>query len=409
MADYEHWEVVERHLHHILETAARNLQLQPDELLKYSASATEQEIVKGTLHVADAGEHVFCFFRKIKGLQQDIHAKGYIDLDADGHRDEVTAQMLSDLKSNLESLLQENVHHYSAEWLGDGITTAHIGELPGELAGCMPMLEDGDSPKNLCEAVWRSLAQIIQKELSLLEDVDPLKAEIDAHTTFAYERARIFVGRMDPLAKIAAYLAGSDKHPLAIWGEAGSGKSALIAKVVQQATENHPNAHVTYRFIGATPDSTDGRTLLEGLCREITRLYEGDEASIPFEYKDLVQDFPKRLSLASPKQPLLIFIDALDQLSQADNARNLSWLPIESPEGVRVVVSTLPGVCQRALDRKLAQPEFDRATAYVPRPGKRVTRYLAGRSRRKLEPGQRRHSLGEIRCLWITALPQAGL
>ena len=50
-----------------------------------------------------------------------------------------------------------------------------------------------------------------------------------------------------------------------------------------------------------------------------------------------------------PEKPLVLFLDALDQLSDSDNARNLIWLPAELPPHVRLVVSTLPGECQAAL------------------------------------------------------------
>ena len=81
--------------------------------------------------------------------------------------------------------------------------------------------------------------------------------------------------------------------------------------------------------------------------------YEGDEGAIPLEYRDLVLEFPKRLALAKPNRPLVLFLDALDQLSDTDNARSLVWLPAELPPHVRLVVSTLPGECQAALQRRL--------------------------------------------------------
>jgi hypothetical protein len=52
--------------------------------------------------------------------------------------------------------------------------------------------------------------------------------------------------------------------------------------------------------------------------------------------------------------PLIIFLDALDQLSDTNNARNLNWLPDELPAYVRLVVSTLPGECLSNLKRMLS-------------------------------------------------------
>ena len=107
------------------------------------------------------------------------------------------------------------------------------------------------------------------------------------------------------------------------------------------------------RFIGATPASSDGRSLLESVCRQVTRIYAGDEATIPSDYRELVKEFGERLKLPTAEKPLILFLDALDQLSDADHARNLIWLPAELPEYVRLLVSTLTGECKTALERKL--------------------------------------------------------
>ena len=111
--------------------------------------------------------------------------------------------------------------------------------MPPTLADCLKLNDAGKEPKTLCEAVWLRLSQVILAEAGKLEAVDPLQREQDAHHEFGRERARLFVGREDVLTRIADYLVGSDNHPLAVWGESGSGKSALMAKAVQQAQRQH--------------------------------------------------------------------------------------------------------------------------------------------------------------------------
>jgi len=387
---FEAWAPVERQMHTALEAAAQGSHLAESSLIKYCTSATEQEIVQGALNVEGARDHILCFTREIENLPQDIRAKDYLDLDEKNQPDRQAIEKLARLKSRLENTLHENVHHYAARWSGNGSTTIHIGTLPDELSSCLAMLEDRTPPNNLCEAVWRSLAAVIQTEISFRKESDPLQTEIDAHAGFARERARIFTGRAEPLAKIAAYMEGNDKDTLAVWGASGSGKSALMARAVHQAIENHPSAQIIFRFIGATPDSSDARALLESLARQITRAYGEDEASIPLGYTELVQDFPKRLSLARPQKPLWIFIDALDQLSPAYNARNLAWLPAELPEGVRLVVSTLPGECQQSLEHKLPGQHLFELLPMSSDQGKELLDIWLSEARRTLQPGQSR-------------------
>jgi hypothetical protein len=353
-ADFKVWEdEVERPLRTILLRGIEGLNLTSGERRKYEASATEQEIAAGALKVADAGEHVFCFFRRIEGLPEDQIARDFIDLDEHGSVDSESRRALRGLSGLLEDRLPANIHQYKAGWRGDGPSTDHIGSLPEHLEACLSLIGDPDAPHTLCVDVWKRLAPVIEEEIAHLEQTDALEKEIGDHLAFAEDRARLFVGRASVLDTIAHYLAGSNPHPLAVWGESGSGKSAVMAKAVADAAVRHPDGAVVSRFIGATPASSDGRSLLESVCRQVTRHCGGDEATIPSDYPALMKDFGERLKLASAEKPLIVFLDALDQLSDADHARNLIWLPAELPRHVRLVVSTLPGECKAALERTL--------------------------------------------------------
>src|SRR5207247_9629376 len=101
-----------------------------------------------------------------------------------------------------------------------------------------------------------------------------------------------------------------------------------------------PGAAVVRRFIGATAKSSDGRALLESLCQEISRCYGQPEAA-PADYRELAEELPRRLAFATVDRPLIVFLDALDQLSDAQGARGLAWLPTELPPSVHLVVSAL--------------------------------------------------------------------
>ena len=251
--------------------------------------------------------------------------------------------------TTLRPLLGDKVHDYRASWAPAGIGTDHIGSLPDKpatLDDCLALLDDPTAKGTLCLDVWRSLGALIRNELDMAAKIDQLRAEIWAHEAFGRDRCSHFVGREEPLAAIARYLDGGDARPLAIVGEPGSGKSALMAKAIEEAQKAHSNAQVVYRFIGATPASSNGRALLDSLCRQITRAYEGDPSTIPSEYNDLAVEFGKRLELATAERPLIVVLDALDQL--AGVARSLSWLPAALPANVRLAASTLPGECEKA-------------------------------------------------------------
>jgi hypothetical protein len=76
--------------------------------------------------------------------------------------------------------------------------------------------------------------------------------------------------------------------------------------------------------------AASGHTLLTSLCRHIA------PGETPVDYAELENAFRERLSMATAEQPLVLFIDALDQLAASDPARDVTWLPPELPPHVKV-------------------------------------------------------------------------
>ena len=371
--DFATWECVESRVRAALTRAVQDIPLSDTDRLKYGASATEQEIAYGALRsladLPEPREHVFCFCRAITNLPQDASATDFVDLDEHGRSDDSARARLSAVKDALRNLLADNTHEYEARWTGTGVTTDHLAQF--------------------CEDVWNDLSSVIVDEIARLKHVDPLEKEISDHQGFARERAEFFTGRAEILQTIGAYVRGSPKVPLAVAGLPGSGKSALMAKVADKIHADLPAVEVILRFIGATPGSSDIRTLLANLCREITRRYGADETTIPADYRELVEEFPKRLALAQANRPLVLVLDALDQLSDADHGRNLVWLPRELPDHVRFVVSTIPGECLSALKRKLAPANHvELEPMPIDEGGALLDLWLADAGRR-LQPAQR--------------------
>lgn len=60
----------------------------------------------------------------------------------------------------------------------------------------------------------------------------------------------------------------------------------------------------------------------------------------PVGFEPLTAAFRDRLALATPERPLVVLVDALDQLPRDDPAASSAWLPRELAPNARVVVST---------------------------------------------------------------------
>lgn len=308
--------------------------------------------------------------RVIQFMQQvltDITARDYINLEGESWDvDKEAAESLHLLKSKLRQKFSSNFFHANeVQWLGGTAPTKnspyhlisdnHIGSLPETLDACLPLLDMKNKPANLCEAVFQSLGRVIRAEIKQphtfkvahkkqdhINQNEFLDEEGLIQHAFAENRLEFFVGRKGILEKIGAFLTSGESKMLAIIGKGGTGKSALMAKAVEQAQQAHPSAVLIYRFIGASADSSDGRSLLESVCHEISRCYGADISDIPSDFQSLVPEFMNRLGLASVKKPLVLFIDSLDQLSGTHDARRLRWLPEKIPENVSMVISSRP-------------------------------------------------------------------
>ncbi|CAF0996732.1 unnamed protein product, partial [Rotaria sordida] len=157
-----------------------------------------------------------------------------------------------------------------------------------------------------------------------------------------------FQGRTDILERVRNYVQGSSKQPLVLWGEGGCGKSSVLAKIVSESKSWFLSKNCSLirlvRFLGTTPDSSSVCPLLRSVCQQISLLYEVSDNAIPVELSQLTNYFKRLLEKATADKPLCIFFDSLDQLSSADGAHSMSWLPPTLPNYVKLIVSTLPGI-----------------------------------------------------------------
>jgi WD40 repeat protein len=336
-ADYTRSDVwntdIENPLRNVLATCASEIPI-PDARIKYDCSLVEREILAGALDPAlgDANEYVFAYLREVQEFDRLISAPAveaaelskYVDFENATHCDRAARERLRDLKSRLDTRLgPEHVRRYEAGWRNGAISQEHLDAL--------------------CNDVLADLTKVMDREISRFVARSTIAVEIEAHERFrdSHGSATNFRGRADIRSRISAYLADIERNrPLVIWGPSGSGKTSLLARAATEAVHEYSNAVVIQRFIGATPQSTDGWSLLYGLCEELGQKFQTN-ASIPIDYRELVSAFRERLSLATSETPVIIFLDAIDQMSDDESAVPLCWLPQQLPPHVRLVVSVM--------------------------------------------------------------------
>jgi WD40 repeat protein len=331
--DWAASEAREATLRDALRRAADQAGFTGDDRLPYFASATHQEISLGALDTKDEEgnalhpeEHVNVYVRRIEGLPSEASARAFIDWDMQRQVPVQGARRkLAELELQLRERLPGKVHDIQARWNGDSTDGSHLDTF------CAQFLADQQA--------------IIERELSIRQKLPDSEARNARHLSFAKERARNFAGRKPVLRRIAAYLGRRRKTPpLIVHGSGGTGKSALMARAYLSSMEGALDVTVRLaRFIGGVPGTESLMTLLIELTADIAAAYDRPAPPAPESMKAARQAFEETLRGSTAERPLVLFLDALDQLDRADGALLLEWLPKELSEHTRIVASTRDG------------------------------------------------------------------
>ncbi len=307
---------------------------------------THEEVMNGILDAQGIkDDHCVCFVRILENIEDHTDSKitrRYLDVN--GKEVDTEAQeWLNKLRDKdvPAQLGKANIIKYNLkEWSDNGIDV-DVEEHKKYLEEFLKTFKN-----KVIELVERA----VKKNADNISN-DKTSEELLQHMLFCQIKCSSFHGREDILSKIGDYvnkqMAGnvSMASPLVVQGESGSGKTSIMAKSAMLASTQwvkNPNAVVVLRFLGTTPASTGVRQLLRSICQQILAAYGADSTEVPNDYFQVVSWFSKILGYAKKEQPLVIFLDSLDQLSAAEGAHRMAWLPRILPPYCAVVVSTLP-------------------------------------------------------------------
>ena len=126
---------------------------------------------------------------------------------------------------------------------------------------------------------------------------------------------------------------------MCIIGGSGSGKTGLVSKLAESCNQEFLIPKIV-RFCGTSKQSVDAYVLITSICKQIQLIYNLPFDIIPNDYAAAVKYFHSLLL----SHPVLLFIDSLDQLTDAYQARSkLSFLVgITYHKDTRIIVSALP-------------------------------------------------------------------
>ena len=161
------------------------------------------------------------------------------------------------------------------------------------------------------------------------------------HERFIESRTRVYIGRQQLQDELKTFVTGAEAKPCLVTGPSGSGKSAALAKFCQLSTLNpQPSTTLIPHFVGASPRSTGLRDVLRHLCAELKDALKLED-EVKQDTRELCDQFREFLAKVPTDRRVVLVIDALNQLDEADNAQSLYWLPGQIPPPVRLIVSCI--------------------------------------------------------------------
>ncbi len=150
------------------------------------------------------------------------------------------------------------------------------------------------------------------------------------------ENTKTFVGRVEVQQALDKFMSDNSRGYFVIQGGPGLGKTAVSCDLVKR----HIFAH---HFINRTGGRSDPRLILCSLMSQLIPR-AGIQISLPETLSELTRAFENLLTqLAARHSPLVIVVDALDELI-TEPGNMLSFLVSQTiPEGVYFVVTSRPG------------------------------------------------------------------
>ena len=334
-------------------------------------SVTELEILYGVLQSPEMHDRAAFYFRDPKFLA-DVPPGVHGQLDVESPE---SAGKLKELKGRIRQAglpVAEYGCRYAGLRINWRLATAELSEAdrhalenvaadgtvdPEKYRGLDPQLRQivdryGVVRLDGLEAFGRRVRDQLWEAIRTEEDLpevapaeaagDPLAEEEDYHERFMESRLRVYVGREGVQEYLAKFADGDDEVACVVVGPAGSGKSAALARFVTQYRTGHPETLIIPHFVGASPHSTSLNHMLRRFCLVLAERF-GFSRELPEETDKLVTSFRGYLASVPAEGWVVLAIDAVNQLDQTDQARELHWLSEQLPGHVKVIASCIAG------------------------------------------------------------------
>ena len=179
------------------------------------------------------------------------------------------------------------------------------------------------------------------------------------YSDFLCNRLDSFVGRATELSVLNSLIQAKRLTGgyITISGEAGQGKSSIIAKLIELFSPERPIVHI----IPFNPGPDHQVSLLRNILAQFVIKYDLPDIFVTSETRPILRNhfFKVLQDTAGRAAKETIFIDGLDQIQEELNGeRDLTFLPQSIPPGVVCVVGTRPNDTLRPLELLTPHAEY---------------------------------------------------
>ncbi|XP_066597814.1 NACHT and WD repeat domain-containing protein 2 isoform X2 [Prorops nasuta] len=302
-----------------------------DTMHNYFMSVTEREVINGILNVKNTKNHCLAYVRYINNINLQNLKKASLFLDiVNRSLDNEASKLLANLRDERlpDKIERTNYQSYTVEWIGrEGLDPETHSEYL----------------QHFITHFYRNIVKLVDRAMRK-EDSSAqgqIITEILQHLHACNNSVKVFYGREDTLVRIKEYMLDDSEKPLVFYGEGGCGKTSLLAKSAGLSyttwlTGKKPINVI--RFLGTTPDSSALTPTLISICQQISYNCGASFDDIPDDLVPLTAFFKALLTRATPEQPILLFLDSVDQLT-GTQGNKLSWLPTRLPANCKMILS----------------------------------------------------------------------
>lgn len=210
-------------------------------------------------------------------------------------------------------------------------------------------VKDSGYPVNFYSSTEDLASKFEQAFIDLLDELYPEKAVSEfekdqiGHHAFMNQLCQYYIKNNQHFNFIDNWLADNSSCRMVISGPCGIGKSALLANWIKMKLEDGQNKHdMIYIFPGSTAKGSSHVHIMNYLISSINDLYGwDDDHDVDVTPDEILSELFIRIA-SSEVKPLLIIIDAINQIRDAADAKLLNWLP-ESNEKIKILLSTRDG------------------------------------------------------------------